>query len=62
MMLERSQIDAYRTAGHVTVTGIFGPEEMDAAVRDIEAWGEEVLAGLPPDQRAWYVDGGVKAR
>ena len=35
---------------------------MDEIIDDIERWGEQALADLPPGQRAWYVDGGVKAR
>ena len=35
---------------------------MDEVIADIGCWGEAALAGLPPEQRAWYVDGGVKAR
>jgi phytanoyl-CoA hydroxylase len=52
----------YRHQGHLSVNGIFGSDEMDALVRDIEAWGEAFLSELPSDQRAWYLDGGVKAR
>ncbi len=52
----------YRHQGHLTVNGIFGSDEMDAVVRDIEQWGEAFLADLPREQRAWYLDDGVKAR
>ena len=52
----------YRHQGHVTVNGVFAADEMDAIVRDIEQWGEAFLADLPEAQRAWYLDGGVKAR
>jgi phytanoyl-CoA hydroxylase len=52
----------YRHQGHLTVNGVFTAPEMDAFVRDIEAWGEDFLGALPQAQRAWYVDGGVKAR
>ena len=52
----------YRHQGHLTVNSIFATAEMDAVVRDIEQWGEAFLAELPDDQRAWYLDGGVKAR
>jgi phytanoyl-CoA hydroxylase len=31
-------------------------------VSDIEQWGEAFLSELPETQRAWYLDGGVKAR
>ncbi len=52
----------YRHHGHVTMNGVFRPEQMDALVRDIEQWGEAFLADLPAEQRGWYVDGGVKAK
>ena len=52
----------YRHQGHLTVNGVFAAAEMDAVVRDIERWGEAFLAELPAEQRAWYLDGGVKAR
>jgi len=52
----------YRHDGYLTVNGVFGADEMDAVVRDIEQWGEAFLSRLPQSQRAWYLDGGVKAR
>lgn len=52
----------YRHAGHATVPGLFSAAQTDAVVADIQAWGEQFLADLPPSQRAWYVDGGVAAR
>lgn len=62
MTLGPHDIAYYRHVGHVTVPGLIEPGVTDAVVRDIEAWGAEFLAELPPDKRAWYVDGGVKAR
>lgn len=52
----------FESKGHTTVAGVFTAAEMDAAVEDIGRWGEQFLAGLAPEQRRWYVDGGVKAR
>jgi ectoine hydroxylase-related dioxygenase (phytanoyl-CoA dioxygenase family) len=52
----------FRTKGHVTVPAVFAPAEMDAAIADIERWGEEFLAHLAPGERRWYLDGGVKVR
>jgi len=52
----------YRHRGHLTVNGVFAAVETDALIADIESWGESFLAALPAEQRAWYVDGGVKAR
>jgi ectoine hydroxylase-related dioxygenase (phytanoyl-CoA dioxygenase family) len=60
--MDAIDIGFYRRQGHVTVNGVFAADEMDAVVRDIEQWGEAFLADLPEGQRAWYLDGGVKAR
>ncbi len=62
MSVSDAQLAEYRRAGHVTVPGVFDGATMDAVITDIERWGEAFLADLSPDQRAWYVDGGVKAR
>jgi phytanoyl-CoA hydroxylase len=61
-VLTSAQLEFYRKQGHLTVPAVFAPQRMDEIIADIERWGEEVLADLPPAQRAWYVDGGVKAR
>ena len=61
-LLSSAQMEFYRKRGHLTVPGVFAPQLMDEIIDDIERWGEKVLADLPPGQRAWYVDGGVKAR
>jgi ectoine hydroxylase-related dioxygenase (phytanoyl-CoA dioxygenase family) len=37
----------YRHQGHLTINGIFGSDEMDAVIRDIEQWGEAFLSELP---------------
>ena len=60
--LTAAQLETYRRQGHLTVPGVFAPELMDEIIHDIERWGEAVLAALPPAERVWYVDGGVKAR
>jgi phytanoyl-CoA hydroxylase len=52
----------YSQQGHLTVPGVFNPQRMQAVIRDIEQWGEQFLEELAPEQRAWYVDGGVSAR
>lgn len=61
-MLNGADVAHYRHVGHVTLPGVFDAARAAEVVADIEAWGEEFLAELPPGQRAWYVDGGVKAR
>jgi ectoine hydroxylase-related dioxygenase (phytanoyl-CoA dioxygenase family) len=60
--LTSAQSDFYRVHGHLTVPAVFAAQRMNEIIEDIGVWGEEVLADLPPGQRAWYVDGGVKAR
>ena len=62
MTLTEADIARYRHAGHLTVPGVFDRDRMTAVIEDIQRWGEEFLAELPSEQRAWYVDGGVKAR
>jgi phytanoyl-CoA hydroxylase len=52
----------YGSHGHLTVPGVFSSDEALAAIADIESWGASFLAGLTAEQRAWYIDGGVKAR
>jgi ectoine hydroxylase-related dioxygenase (phytanoyl-CoA dioxygenase family) len=62
MALSECDRAIYRHSGHLTVPGLFDASCTEALVADIQAWGEAFLAELPPDQRAWYLDGGVKAR
>lgn len=60
--LPEAVLASYRERGHVTVPGLLSPAETEALVADIHAAGERFLANLPPAERAWYVDGGVRAR
>jgi len=62
MALSECDRAIYRHSGHVTVPGLFDASRTEALVTDIQAWGDEFVAELPQDQRAWYLDGGVKAR
>ena len=62
MTLSEPDKALYRNFGHLTVPGVFSAADTDAVIADIQAWGEEFLAELPPAQRAWYIDGGVQAR
>jgi ectoine hydroxylase-related dioxygenase (phytanoyl-CoA dioxygenase family) len=55
-------LEEYRRKGHVTVPDVFAPQEMEAAISDVERWGEEFLRDLAPEQRHWYLDTGVQAR
>ena len=60
--MDAIDIAFYRHQGHLTVNGVFTAAEMDAAILDIEQWGEGFLSTLPAEQRGWFIDGGVKAR
>jgi phytanoyl-CoA hydroxylase len=62
MTLSESDRAIYRHLGHVTVPGVFDARLTQALVGDVQCWGEEFLRDLPPQQRAWYLDGGVTAR
>lgn len=62
MPLSEGDLAIYRHCGHVTLPGLFDQRTVTALIDDIQAWGEGFLAELPEAQRAWYVDGGVKAR
>lgn len=62
MALSDVDLALYRHTGHLTVPGLFEQRTTDALIADIQDWGEAFLADLPAEQRAWYVDGGVKAR
>lgn len=59
MMLSETQLSAYRGSGHLTVPNVFTAAEMDDAIEDAKAWGEQVLGGLGEDERKWYLDAGV---
>lgn len=62
MILSEADKARYRHVGHLTVPGVFETARTDAVIEDIQRWGEEFLADLPAEQRAWYLDGGVSAR
>jgi ectoine hydroxylase-related dioxygenase (phytanoyl-CoA dioxygenase family) len=56
MTLSEAQVAQYRQVGHLTVEGVFAPQAMQAAIADAEAWGDEWVAGLDADKRAWYLE------
>ena len=58
--LAASQMTLFRTAGHLTVPGVFTDAEMDAAIADVMAWGRDFLATLPEEKRAWYLEKGIQ--
>jgi len=61
-VIDAVDLGFYRHQGHLTVNGVFDPADADGVIADIEAWAESFLAALAPEQRAWYVDAGVRAR
>lgn len=62
MPLSEADLAVYRHTGHLTVPGLLDARATTALIEDIQHWGEAFLADLPEAQRAWYVDGGVKAQ
>lgn len=62
MSIDPHRQSFYRQLGHLTVPAVFTDAQTLAAVEDVQAWGEQMLADMPSEQRAWYVDGGVTAR
>ena len=61
-LLTESDRAIYRHLGHLTVPGLLDARATEALIDDIQTWGEQFLADLPREQRAWYLDGGVTAR
>jgi ectoine hydroxylase-related dioxygenase (phytanoyl-CoA dioxygenase family) len=62
MPLSAADLAWYRHTGHLTVPGLLDAPAVEGLIDDIQRWGEAFLAELPETQRAWYLDGGVKAR
>ena len=62
MPLSEPEKSLYRHFGHLTLAPMFAADRTQALVEDIQDWGEGFLAELPHAQRAWYLDGGVRAR
>jgi ectoine hydroxylase-related dioxygenase (phytanoyl-CoA dioxygenase family) len=60
MNLSAEQIAEYREKGHLTVSGVFPPGQVDAAIADAEAWSRELLAKMSEADKAWYVDGNLE--
>lgn len=60
MSLKQTELAIYRHFGHLTVPSLFSVEEVDAVLTDIQTWGDEFMAALPAEKRAWYLDAGVK--
>lgn len=60
--LTDAEVALYRQLGHLTVDGVFSAAQAEAVIADIERWGAGFLAGLPEEQRGWYLDAGVGAR
>lgn len=58
--MDTAALRSYQAAGHLTVAGVFDTTRIDAVVRDIEQWGEQFLASLPPEKRGWYLDHGPR--
>ena len=62
MPLSEADLAIYRHLVHLTSPGVIDAATALALIDGIQGWGESFRSELPAQQRAWYVDGGVKAR
>jgi len=60
-VLSDSQIEEFRTTGHLTVPDVLTPDQVTAAIDDINHWGDEFLENLADDQKRWYLEQGGQA-
>lgn len=56
MSLQPAQIETFQKLGHLTVAGMFQPADIAAALADLDAWCEAVIAGMSDDERRWYLE------
>ena len=61
MPLDHRHQTIFAMTGHVSITGVFTPERMDACIADVMAWSDDTLAAIGEDQRAWYLERGVSS-
>ena len=61
-MLTPEQLESFRSAGHLTVPGVFSETEIATAAAEIDAWSGEFLEQVQDEQRAWFVDAGADGR
>jgi len=59
MPLTEEQLALYQTTGHLTVPQVFTGQQMDDAVADACAWGDQVLGRLDKQGKAWYLERGA---
>jgi phytanoyl-CoA hydroxylase len=55
-MLSDSQVKEFRATGHLTVPDVLRPDQVAAALDDINHWGDEFLENLADDQKRWYLE------
>lgn len=60
-MLSHSQLEEFRTTGHVTVPNVLTSDHVGTALDDIDHWGNEFLENLADDQKRWYLEQGGQA-
>ena len=53
LMLAAEQIDAFGRDGQLTVSDLFGAEEIDLALEDLKQWDAELRATLTHEEREW---------
>lgn len=60
MSLSQSQKKAFEANGHLTVDDVFSGGQMASLLADIDVWSADVIAAMSEEDKAWYVDDGVK--
>lgn len=55
-MLSQEMIDEFCASGHLTVPSVFNDLEIEASLRDLEAWSSEFLQSLPDEKRNYYLE------
>ena len=55
-MLAPGQVEAFQRDGHLTVPLVFSEAQVDRALADMEAWGEEFREELTAEQRQWFLE------
>ncbi len=54
-LTDQQQAD-FAASGHLTVADVFTAGQMEEAIGDATAWGNEVMGSLDDQDRAWYLE------
>lgn len=57
-MLTESQLQTFRSTGHLTAEGVLDDTAVQTARDDLQQWSRDFLDNLPQDQQRWYLEQG----